>query len=267
MDILYLLILAVIQGLTEFLTVSSSGHLAMLPQLTGSEDQGLLIDVAVHLGTLGAVILYFRKDVKMAFLGLFDLCRLSMTQNAKLALLLIIATIPVVVLGFVIAVMGWTEHMRNLAVIGWAMLVFGVVLYLMDQRGAQDKSQSDWNVKDAWVLGLWQAVALIPGASRSGMTITGARALGYERSEAAKIAMLMSIPTIIASGTLVGVEAISTGNSASLGPAALAAVFAFGAGLLALKLMMHFLKSISYTPYVIYRIALGSVLLWMAYGV
>ncbi len=266
MDILYLLILAIIQGLTEFLPVSSSGHLAMLPQVTGQADQGLLIDVAVHLGTLGAVILYFKNESISAFLGLFDLARGRKSDGSRLALLLILATIPVVVFGFIVAVMGWAEHMRNLTVIGWAMLLFGILLYIMDQRGPRQKTQADWNTTDAIKLGLWQAVALIPGASRSGMTITGARALGYGRQEGAKIAMLMSIPTIIASGVLVGSKAVVEGNWTALGPAALAALFAFAAGLLALKLMMHFLRSISFTPYVIYRIGLGLVLIWMGYS-
>ena len=246
--------------------VSSSGHLAMLPQLTGTEDQGLMMDVAVHVGTLGAVVLYFWSDVKSAFFGFFQLLKGKKTPGSRLALLLIIATIPVVVIGFILSIMDWTQHLRNLAVIGWAMLLFGILLYVMDQRGAQEKSQADWNTGDAWKLGLWQAVALIPGASRSGMTITGARALGYTRQEGAKIAMLMSIPTIIASGTLLGIETASDGNWDAIGAAAIAALFAFGAGLLALRLMMHFLRSISFTPYVIYRVILGVILLWMAYS-
>lgn len=238
----------------------------MLPHLTGAEDQGLIMDVAVHVGTLGAVVLYFWTDVKSAFFGLFHLLKGQKTDGSQLAVLLIIATIPVVILGFILSIMDWTHHLRNLAVIGWAMLVFGIVLYVMDQRGAQDKTQADWTIKDAWTLGLWQAVALIPGASRSGMTITGARALGYTRQEGAKIAMLMSIPTIIASGTLLGIEAWAEGDWTALGTAAIAAVFAFGSGLLALRVMMHFLRSISFTPYVIYRIVLGLGLLWLAYG-
>ena len=265
-DILYLIILAVIQGLTEFLPVSSSGHLAMLPQITGAQDQGLMMDVAVHVGTLGAVVLYFWSDVKLAFFGFFQLLRRQKTEGSRLALLLIIATIPVVIIGFILSVLDLTQHLRNLAVIGWSMLLFGILLYIMDQRGTQTKTQANWDTKDAWKLGLWQAVALIPGASRSGMTITGARALGYSRQEGAKIAMLMSIPTIIASGTLLGVEAASDGAWTALSTAAIAAVFAFVAGFFALKLMMYFLRSISFTPYVIYRIFLGIALLWLAYS-
>ena len=264
MDILYLLILAIIQGLTEFLPVSSSGHLAMMPALTGSDDQGLLIDVAVHLGTLVAVILYFRADVKSALLGLLDLARAQLTPRAELALMLIIATIPVVILGAVVAVLGWTDHLRNLWVIGSAMVVFGIVLYVMDQHRPMQREMADLTRKDAIALGLWQAVALIPGASRSGMTIAGARARGFSRAEGARFAMLMSIPTIIASGVLVGAQTVAEGNWSDLGAASLAALFACISGLLALRLMMHFLTRYSFTPYVIYRILLGVILLWLA---
>jgi len=264
MDILYLLILAIIQGLTEFLPVSSSGHLAMMPALTGAQDQGLLIDVAVHLGTLVAVILYFWADVKSALFGLIDLARGQTTPRSELALMLIIATIPVVLLGALVALLGWTDYLRNLWVIGTAMIVFGLLLFFMDQNRPMQKKMSDLTRKNALSLGLWQTVALIPGASRSGMTITGARALGFSRAEGARFAMLMSIPTIIASGVLIGAKTLSDGNWAGLGSAALAAFFACLSGLLALRLMMHFLTRYSFTPYVIYRIILGVMLIWLA---
>lgn len=266
MPLYYLLILAIIQGLTEFLPVSSSGHLAMLPHLTGMEDQGQLIDVSVHLGTLGAVVIYFWADVKKALTGLpllFGSHRNS--SNAQLALLLILSTIPVIIFGFVLKMTGLDHEVRSLKVIGWAMLIFGILLYFVDQKSTAEKTQANWNFRDAIVMGLWQAVALIPGSSRSGMTITGARALGYSRINGAKIAMLMSIPTIIASGALLGSEAVVKANWEMLGYGAVAAIFAFGSGLVALKLMMHFLQSISFTPYVIYRIVLGVFLLWIAY--
>ena len=127
-------------------------------------------------------------------------------------------------------------------------------------------SAPDWSLRDALIMGLWQAIALIPGTSRSGATISGARALGYAREDAAKLAMLMSIPTIIASGVLLGAEVAMTANAALARDGAIAAVFAFGAALLALSLMMRLLKSISFTPYVIYRVILGVILLIIAYS-
>ncbi|WP_372884406.1 undecaprenyl-diphosphate phosphatase [Shimia sp.] len=266
MGIFHIFLVAVIQGITEFLPVSSSGHLILLPNLTGLSDQGQAIDVAVHVGTLGAVVLYFWSDVRLALLGLPRLARgRADTKGSRLALLLILATVPVVVVGLVLSVTGLSDAMRGIAVIGWTMLGFGILLWWMDQRGATGKTAADWTLRDAMIMGLWQAVALIPGTSRSGITITGARALGYERSEAARLSMLMSIPTIIASGTLLGVKVIGSADMQVARDGAIAAALSFVAALLALKLMMRLLQSVSYTPYVIYRVALGLVLLFIAY--
>jgi undecaprenyl-diphosphatase len=266
MSLYYLLLLALIQGLTEFLPVSSSGHLAMLPTLMGQDDQGQFIDVAVHIGTLGAVILYFWTDVKSAFFGFFRLFLGDTTSaGARLALLLVVATIPVILFGLILKLTGLDDAMRSIKVIGWAMLIFGILLYWVDQKAPQEKGEANWNVSDAIKMGIWQAVALIPGSSRSGMTITGARQLGYTRTDGAKIAMLMSIPTIIASATLLGVEVAANADWQAAKNGAIAAVFSFAAGLLALSLMMRLLKSVSFTPYVIYRFILGITLLWIAY--
>ncbi|MCP5075829.1 MAG: undecaprenyl-diphosphate phosphatase [Rhodobacteraceae bacterium] len=267
MTFLHLFILAVIQGMTEFLPVSSSGHLILLPALTGLQDQGQLIDVSVHVGTLCAVILFFWSDSRKAFRGLGHLTtRRANTEAARLALLLIVATLPVVLFGLILKLTGLSEHMRSLKVIGWTMLGFGLVLYYADQKGAVHKERSSWNLPDAIKLGLWQAIALIPGTSRSGAVITGTRLLGYNRSDGARIAMLMSIPTIIASGALLGTEALMTANARGLRDGAIAAVFSFLAALLALSLMMRLLRSVSFTPYVIYRVLLGMGLLWIAYN-
>ncbi|SFS19528.1 undecaprenyl-diphosphate phosphatase [Yoonia litorea] len=261
-----LLLIALIQGLTEFLPVSSSGHLILLPSLSGLADQGQVIDVAAHLGTLGAVILYFWKDVKLALSGLARLARGKIdTQGAFLALCLIIATIPVVIAGLILKVTGLSDMMRGIAVIGWAMIVFGILLYWADQKGTQDRAAEGWTLKHAFQMGLWQAVALIPGTSRSGITITAGRMLGYGRSEAARLAMLMSIPTIIASASLLGLDVIASGDTGAWRDIGIVVAMSFVAALLALSLMMRLLKSISFTPYVIYRIALGVVLLWIAY--
>lgn len=261
-----LLIVAVIQGLTEFLPVSSSGHLILLPNLTGLADQGLFIDVAVHVGTLGAVIVFFRADVGAALAGLPRLLRGKLdTPGARLAGLLALATVPVLVLGLVVSLTGLAEAMRSVAVIGWTMLIFGLVLYWADQKGAEVKDGGDWNVRDAIVMGLWQALALIPGTSRSGATISAARALGYNREDGTRLAMLMSIPTILASGLLLGIEVASDADWPALRDGAIAAGLAFLAALLALSFMMRLLKSVSFTPYVVYRVILGIVLLVIAY--
>jgi undecaprenyl-diphosphatase len=263
---LYILILvALIQGLTEFLPVSSSGHLILLPQLTGLDDQGQAIDVAVHVGTLFAVMLYFKAEVAQVIRGCFDILARRSTQNAKLAFLLIIATIPVILLGLVLKLTGLSDAMRSIKVIAWTMLIFGLVLYWFDKNSPSERTMPDWSLKDAILMGLWQAIALIPGTSRSGATITGARALGFERSDAARIAMLMSIPTIIASGTLLGADVIASADRGLIRDAAIAAIFAFFAALGSLVFMMRLLRSVSFTPYVIYRVVLGVILLIIAY--
>ena len=266
MTLFHLLLVAVIQGLTEFLPVSSSGHLILLPNLTGLEDQGQTIDVAVHVGTLLAVILYFWRDVKSALGGVPQLLtgRID-TPGAKLAWLLAIATVPVIVFGLILNITGLDDAMRNITVIGWTMLIFGLVLYWADQKGATTKTAGDWSLRDAIIMGLWQAVALIPGTSRSGAAITGARALGYNREDGARLAMLMSIPTILASGTLLGIEVAADANADLARDGAIAAAFAFVSALLALSIMMRLLRSVSFTPYVIYRVILGVILLWIAY--
>ncbi len=267
MTLFHLFLVAVIQGITEFLPISSSGHLILLPNLTGMADQGLLIDVAVHVGTLFAVVIYFWADVKAALAGLGRLARGKIdTEGAKLAWLLIIATIPVVIIGLVLKVTGLSDAMRSTAVIGWTMLIFGIVLYWADQKGAETKTDADWNLKDAVVMGLWQAVALIPGTSRSGITITAARQLGYQRTGGAKLSMLMSIPTIAMAGGLLIIDVIAEGHTDQLPDAAIAAVFAFLSALVALVLMFRLLKSVSFTPYVIYRVILGVILLVVAYS-
>jgi len=266
MSLFHLILVAVIQGVTEFLPISSSGHLILLPNLTGMQDQGQAIDVAVHVGTLGAVVLYFWSDVKQAVSGLpRALTGRSDTPQARLALGLIIATIPTVLAGLVLHLTGLDTAMRSIAVIGWTMLLFGLLLYWMDQKGPQSKEATDWGARDALIMGLWQVLALIPGTSRSGITITGARQLGYTREDGARIAMLMSIPTILASGTLLSLDVIHRADAQLAKDGAIAAVFAFLSALLALSLMMRLLRSVSFTPYVIYRIILGAILLMIAY--
>ena len=266
MTLFQLFLLAVIQGVTEFLPISSSGHLILLPQLTALPDQGQVIDVAVHLGTLGAVILYFWRDVAVAVAGLPRLLtgRID-TPGARLAFLLIIATIPAILFGLVLKVTGLDDAMRSAMVIGWTMLLFGLVLWWADQRSPTEKEATEWSLREAWLLGLFQAIALIPGTSRSGITITGARFLGYKRADAAKVSMLMSIPVILASAVLLGAEVIQTADATAAKDGAIAAAFAFASALLALTLMMRLLRSVSFTPYVIYRVVLGIGLIWWAW--
>ncbi|MCG7628245.1 undecaprenyl-diphosphate phosphatase [Epibacterium sp. MM17-32] len=267
MPLFQLILIALIQGITEFLPISSSGHLILLPALTGLQDQGQAIDVAVHVGTLLAVILYFWRDVKTGLAGLpRALCGHMDTPGTRLAMGLIVATVPTVVFGIFLHLTGLSDMLRSITVIGWAMLVFGLVLYVADQRGRTEKTLENWGLRDALIMGLWQMIALIPGTSRSGITITGARQLGYSREEGARIAMLMSIPTITASGLFLGTEVALDANTALMRDMGIAAALAMLSALAALTLMMRLLRSVSFTPYVIYRVILGLVLLSIAYS-
>jgi len=258
--------LALVQGVTEFLPISSSAHLILTPMVIGEPDQGLLIDAATHVGTLCAVVLYFWRDVAKAILGgVHVVTGRVRTPEAKLALLLVLCTIPVMILGLILVKLDATEALRSIAVIGWATLVWGLVLYAADRWGPLSRTAEEWSWRDAALMGLAQAVALIPGTSRSGITITAARALGYGRVDAARLAMLMSVPAILAAGTMAGIELAQ--QNAELGfDAALVAVLSFVAALGTLALLMRMLRGWTLTPFVIYRIVLGVVLLVIAYG-
>jgi len=191
------------------------------------------------------------------FWGTLDILRARFnTDSARLTLLLILATIPVILAGVVLKLTGLSDMMRSMAVIGWAMLIFGIILWWFDTRMPATRTADSWSVKDAVVMGLWQAVALIPGTSRSGATVTAARQLGFTREDGARLAMLMSIPTIIASGALLSVDVMGSETPGLLRDAAIVAVLSFVAALGALYLMMRLLRSINFTPYVIYRVIL-----------
>jgi len=267
MPLFQLILVALIQGITEFLPISSSGHLILLPSLTSLQDQGQIIDVAAHVGTLAAVVIYFWNDVRIGLLGLPRLMtgRID-TPGSKLALGLVVATIPTVIFGTILHLTGLSSALRSITVIGWTMLGFGIVLYVADQKGRTNKNMENWGLKDALIMGLWQMLALIPGTSRSGITISGARHLGYNRTDGARISMLMSIPVIIASGVLLGSEVAVEANAAVIRDAGIVALLSMLSALAALSLMMRLLRRVSFTPYVIYRVIFGLTLLAVAYS-
>ena len=263
----HLLSLALIQGITEFLPISSSGHLILLPSFTNFPDQGLLIDVSVHVGTLLAVIIYFFRDSLSILKGFSDLATGNRhSVPAQLTKFLIWATIPVIILGLILKITDIIDLLRNIKVIGWTMIIFGIFLYLADRFSFSKKINLNYSIKEALIMGLWQSVALIPGTSRSGATITAARILGYKRKSAARIAMLMSIPTILASGSLEIIDVWHKVDFNHFNDAIIVICLSFIFAFLTLTIMMRLLNSISFTPYVIYRILLGVLLLAIAYN-
>lgn len=262
MSLLQLVVLALVQGITEFLPISSSGHLILVPQMTDWEDQGLAMDIAVHVGTLGAVMLYFRSEVaRLARGGAATLGLAKAPKDRRLFLLLVLATVPVVVAGLALKTLGLDEQLRDPLVIAAASIGFGVLLYGADVACPRVKHIETLGWGHALLIGLAQVLALIPGASRAGTTMTAARALGYTRSEAARFSMLMSMPTIAAAGLLLGLDVAETGTAITA-DMAIAAALAFLSALAAIHFLMRWLESASMTLFVVYRVALGVFLLW-----
>ena len=265
MDILHLAVLAIVQGITEFLPVSSSGHLVLVPLFMDVPDQGLVMDVAVHVGTLGAVALYFWRDVWAMIAGLGRMLRGRREPGARLAGLLVAGTIPVVGAGFALNHY-YPAGIRGLEVIGWTTLGFGVLLMIADQVGMTLRRIEHLRLGDAVMIGLVQALALIPGTSRSGICMTAARMMGMERQDAARFSMLLGIPAILGAGTLKGYELWESGNAQLTSDAFIGAGLAFATALIAIAVMMAWLRRATFTPFAVYRIFLGGFLLAVSYG-
>jgi undecaprenyl-diphosphatase len=267
MSLLQLIILAIIQGITEFLPISSSAHLALVPAVSEWPDQGLLNDVAVHVGTLFAVIIYFHRDVGRLIGGGF--ANLSFgekrhSRNAKMFRLLVLASIPVFAVGGFMAYAGYEEYFRDPKIIAIASIVFGLVLYVADKAGLRVRTLSDLSGGHALTIGLAQVLALIPGTSRAGITMTAARMLGFERVEAARFSMLLSIPVILAAGGWGAYEIITSGTEGTLWFAGIAALASFLMAIASIHFLMKWLERASMTIFVVYRVALGIVILvWL----
>lgn len=266
MSLLHLFIVAVVQGITEFLPISSSAHLILVPELSGWQDQGLLIDIAVHVGTLGAVMLYFYRDVGRLGLGLLHTVIFRNSPERRLFLLVVLATLPILAGGYTLVALDWNAALRSAEVIAWATVGFGVLLYFVDRTSMTVNTVEHVRVGGALFIGLAQVLALIPGTSRSGITMTAARYLGFERTESARFSMLLSMPTILAAGTLASLELWESGDLTVQGDALIAAGLAFVCALAAIALMMRWLQHASYTPFVVYRLILGAGLLWWIYA-
>ena len=261
MPLLQLVILALLQGLTEFLPVSSSAHLILPAQIfEGFEDQGAAIDVAAHLGSLAAVMLYFRAEVSGLVRGAGDTIMRRATDDRRLLWLLIAATVPFLIAAGFVALSGADERLRSVRVIAWASIGFGLLLYVAD-RVPERLGHLPERLPPAVLIGLAQMFALIPGTSRSGVTMTAARALGYDRTESARFSMLLSIPTIAATGLYLGLDLASEGSGTDPAAALLVAALSFLAAYAAIDVFLRLTRSVSYTPFVLYRIALGVVLL------
>ncbi len=262
MSSLHAFLLAVIQGITEFLPISSSAHLVLLPIIMEWQDQGIAIDIAVHLGSLLAVLFYFRSDLRKLAkswfysLGAYD----DATDDGSLAWLLLWATLPI----FIAALLFHSyviQYVRNAIVVAIASIIFGLLLWLADWRGKQTRQTKQLTVVDAVLIGLAQATALIPGASRAGVTMTAGLWLGLTRVEAARFSFLLAIPTIFAASVYGSYHALQQGVIIQwglvFGVISCSAFVAF----LCIRLFIKFVSQVGMLPFVLYRILLGTILL------
>ena len=257
-------ILACLQGITEFLPVSSSGHLRAAAEILGIQGSTLAIDVSVHVGTLFAVIIYFLKDITKIASGLIRLLGGRNNEYAQLGIYVGIATIPI----FLVGLIGREfidGNLRGLEVVGWMSIVFGILLFWADRYGITIQKLKHLKLSDSLIIGVAEIFALIPGTSRAGVTITAARALGFERSEATRFSMLLSIPAVAGAGFLVFVDLLNSTNTFVWTEAIVAGVLAFLTALGAIHLLLRWLRTASFLPFIVYRLLMGGAILFWIY--
>ena len=255
------IVIGIVQGITEFLPISSSGHLILISALTNWSDQGIFTDIAVHVGTLGAVVMYLRKYIKNIIIDFFYFKKNYFSKNHLWGIKIIIATIPALVVGFIVYEY-LMDYLRNIIVIAWSSIIFGIILYFADRKKNSTKKWEDLNFLEAIIIGFFQVLAFIPGASRAGVTITGARILNIKRESAAVFSMLLSIPIIIASLALALIDTYTFNyNEINLNGPLVATTVSFITALISIHFMMKVLKFTNFNIFIIYRILLGIALL------
>ena len=246
-------LLSLIQGITEFLPISSSSHLIIFSNYTNFENQSLSIDISLHIGSFLAVITFFYKDL------------INFFKNKKLFLKILIASAPVMFFGFLLVQTNFIDKLRNIEVIGWSTFIFGILLYLSDRYKLKKNISSDFNYKSAIFIGFFQILSLVPGVSRSGVSITAARFLKFKRFDSAKISFLLSIPTLGAV-SLFGLKNLLTNDDINISILNLVSIFlSYIFSLITINYFLKYIKNFSLSIFVIYRIILGLILLFFAY--
>ena len=245
--------LSLLQGITEFFPISSSSHLIIFSQYANFENQSLGIDISLHIGSFLAVITYFHKDI------------INFFQNKRLFLKILTASIPVMVFGFILVQTNFIERLRNIEVIGWTTLIFGILLYISDRFKLERNISTNFNLRSAIFIGFFQVLSLVPGVSRSGISITAARFLNFKRFDAAKISFLLSIPTLGAV-SIFGLKSLFTNEDANISLFNLISIFlSYIFSLITINYFLKYIKSFSLNIFVIYRVLLGVILLSIAY--
>ena len=248
-----ILILGAIQGISEFLPVSSAAHLVLFSKYYEFNNQNLLIDISLHLGSLIAIIFYFRKDL------------FNFVKNKSFLIKIVLGTIPIIPVGYILYQTGLIYHLRSLEVIGWMSLIFGILLYISDKFKITKKIDTEFTNSSAIIIGLFQVLALIPGVSRSGITITSGRLLGFSRFDSAKISFFLSIPTLGAA-SLLGIYNIYKEGSTELNfLAIIAVIFSFIFSYFTISIFLNFIKKFSLNIFIIYRILLSLFILAVVY--
>ena len=248
-----ILILSAIQGISEFLPISSEAHLVLISEYYSFVNQNLLIDICLHLGSLIAIIFYFRDDL------------FNFIKNKNFLIKIIIGTIPIIPVGYIFYQTGLIYQIRSLEVIGWTSLVFGIILYISDRTKIRKKIDLDFTTKSAIFIGLFQVLALIPGVSRSGITITSGRLLGFNRFDSSKISFFLSIPTLTAASIL-GIYNIFKEDSTELNfLAIIAVIFSFIFSYITIALFFKYITKFSLNIFIIYRIILSLFILGIVY--
>ena len=246
-------ILSIVQGITEFLPVSSSSHLIVISKYFNFSNQSLSLDVSLHIGSFFAIIFYFREEIFNFF------------QNKELFLKIFISSIPIMVAGYFLVKFNLIEQLRNMEVIGWTTIIFGILLYISDKFENTKKINESFGFKSALYIGLLQVLALIPGVSRSGIAITAARTLKFERVESSKISFLLSIPTL-AAVSIYGLQNVLVSKNVSFSLINLFAIFlSFITSYLTIKYFLKYVKKFNLNIFVGYRILLGALILFVAY--
>ena len=247
------LILSLIQGVTEFLPISSSSHLILFSKFTNFQNQSLSLDVSLHIGSFLAVITFFYKDL------------LEFIRNRELFIKILISSLPVMILGFLLVQTNLISELRNIKVIGWMTLLFGLLLYISDKFNMHKNIGADFTYRSAIIIGFFQMISLIPGVSRSGISITAARLLKFNRYDAAKISFLLSIPTL-AAVSVFGIKNILSSDNINISSLNLISIFlSYVFSLITIKYFLQYIKNFNLDIFVIYRVLLGIVILAFAY--
>jgi len=251
-DLLEIFLLSIIQGVSEFLPVSSAAHLILASNIYEFKNQSLLIDISLHLGSLLAILFYFKEDI------------FNFNKNKNLFYKIIIGTLPLIIIGYLLYTTNIIYYLRNIKVIAWATLFFGILLYIADKNKLLKKIESDLNMKSVLIIGFFQVLALIPGVSRAGITITAGRILGFDRTDSTKISFYLSIPALVGASAL-GIKDFFKENIDFNFLVLIGVFLSFLFSLITIKIFLKFIKNFSLNTFVIYRLCLAIVLFYIIY--